>query len=739
MSPVSLVLVLHSHQPVGNFDHVIEEAYRKSYQPFLEALAEHPQVRVSLHYSGHLLEWIENHHPEFFSKLRSMVERGQVEMVGGGYYEPILPSIPDRDKMAQLAKLREYIGSRFGVAPRGAWLAERVWEPSLARPLAEAGVDYIVLDDTHFLAAGVEARDLRGYYVTEDAGCLLRLLPSVKTLRYTIPFRDTSETLDLLRQGLAGAESSPLFCMGDDMEKFGGWPGTFEHCYRDGWLEGFFQALEQSADWLQVATASEYVAVNPPLGRTYLPTASYEEMMFWALPLEAAREFKACLEESSKLPGAEHFHRFLRGGFWRHFLAKYPESNQVHKLMLDVSRRLQSARTSADAREFETTLAEAETHLLASQCNDSYWHGIFGGLYTPHLRTGVLRHLIQAESALDTIEIGPGPGLRVRPIDFDCDGHREVLVEDALYSLVLRPADGGTVSSLRFKPAKTELINSLTRRREVYHDEVQAASRAESADAGQPASIHDLVASKEPNLAAFLHYDRYRRYAFRTYAFLASKQWQDYESLTLGESQGLAGGAWALVPPRSEIQGDLDGFELERASSVETAGAQWAIRAAKSLTTQAAGATWRLECHSRFDGSQLTSAAPAEESSLAFGLELVFNLLAPEAPGRYFRSAAGDGNRTEPLRFRGELSGSELLVVDEWQGVRISLTAEPEPVWWITPIETVSQSESGFERVYQGSAILAVWRPKISLSLSSALKPAFESRLRMKIQSWKPV
>jgi len=32
------------------------------------------------------------------------------------------------------------------------------------------------------------------------------------------------------------------------------------------------------------------------------------------------------------------------------------------------------------------------------------------------------------------------------------------------------------------------------------------------------------------------------------------------------------------------------------------------------------------------------------------------------------------------------------------------------PRWWIVPIETISQSEAGFERVYQGSAILAVWK-----------------------------
>src|SRR5271169_4895072 len=98
LSKVHFALGIHSHQPVGNFDHVIEEAYQRSYAPFLTVLALHPRVRASLHYSGILLEWIEHRHPEFFDKLRQMIGRGQIELVGGGYYEPILPAIPDRDK-----------------------------------------------------------------------------------------------------------------------------------------------------------------------------------------------------------------------------------------------------------------------------------------------------------------------------------------------------------------------------------------------------------------------------------------------------------------------------------------------------------------------------------------------------------------------------------------------------------------------------------------------------------------
>ena len=547
LNRVSFVLAIHAHQPVGNFDHVIEEAYRKSYAPFLRALRAHPRIRLSLHYSGILLEWIENHHREYFDQLKELCQRGQIELLGGGYYEPILPAIPDADKLAQLRKLADYL-ERLGCArPRGAWVAERVWEPSLARPLSEAGVEYVVLDDTHFLAAGLEPEQLRGVYITEEEGAPLRLVPSLKDLRYTIPFREPEETLRILRAGLN--QRHPLMAMGDDLEKFGVWPGTYDHVYTSGWLERFFRALEAAQDWLDTTTLGDYVASNAPRGRIYLPTASYAEMMEWALPPAASAELKRCEEETEGMPSGERFRRFLRGGLWRNFLTKYPESNQLHKLMLSVSRRWQEARADgAGTPESARLLEEAQTHLLASQCNDAYWHGVFGGLYAPHLRSALLRHLIQAESLLDRINAAGGhPAARVRREDFDVDGHEEVLIEQPTFGMVVCPADGGTVSSLRFKPLDVELVNSLMRRPEAYHDLVRHRVTSKEAPREGPASIHDMVLSKESNLDALLRYDRYARRGFRTYLFPASKAFEDFALLRLEESPALAQAAWKVA------------------------------------------------------------------------------------------------------------------------------------------------------------------------------------------------
>ncbi|MFQ5600745.1 MAG: alpha-amylase, partial [Candidatus Krumholzibacteriia bacterium] len=126
MGAVELILAVHNHQPVGNFDHVVEDAFQRAYGPFLEVLGRHGAIRACLHQPGILWEWVEKHHPEYIDRVQEMIGRGQLEILSGGYYEPILPVIPERDRQGQIAKLNRYLEERFGVTPRGAWLARYV-------------------------------------------------------------------------------------------------------------------------------------------------------------------------------------------------------------------------------------------------------------------------------------------------------------------------------------------------------------------------------------------------------------------------------------------------------------------------------------------------------------------------------------------------------------------------------------------------------------------------------------
>ena len=101
---INLILAIHNHQPIGNFDNVISEACDKAYKPFLDILNKYPSLKVSIHFSGCLLEWIGINKPDMIAQIRHLVDRNQIELMGGGFYEPIMVMLPERDRIGQIKK-----------------------------------------------------------------------------------------------------------------------------------------------------------------------------------------------------------------------------------------------------------------------------------------------------------------------------------------------------------------------------------------------------------------------------------------------------------------------------------------------------------------------------------------------------------------------------------------------------------------------------------------------------------
>jgi 4-alpha-glucanotransferase len=689
-----LALVVHAHQPVGNFDHVLEFSYDRCYRPFVDVLEKHPQIRLGLHYTGPLLIWIERHHPEYFECLKELVKTGRVELLGGGFYEPILISIPAADQQAQLIRLADYVEKHFGKRPSGAWLAERVWEPQLASVLAEAGVKYTVLDDIHFFSAGFEPQELFADYIAEDKGKTIRLVPGQKSLRYLIPW----DTVDHVMQNLhetSRAHPDGLAAMGDDMEKFGGWPGTFEHCYEEGWLDQLFAAFEANSSWLDVCTPSDYLNAHSPAGRADLPTASYTEMMEWALPTRTRQRYNSMLKEFESRPEVLSF---LRGSPWRGFFRKYPESNLLHKKMLRTSELISKAPRRRAGSKAAEELKRARDLVLQAQCNDAYWHGIFGGLYAPHLRTDLWRNLVRAETVAD-LQTPGSSAPRVESLDYEGDGRAELLFTAPEYQALLKPSDGGTLAVLDFRPTDSTLINSILRQPEAYHARLKDPNYR---PATSTASAYEQTKVKEVGLEKFLVYDHWPRHTFRLFVFDPSLKHPDYEALALHEDAGLAGGEFTVsssTPREAELTRKLQ-FVLHG----EEAAAAVPITVTKRFSFGPAPGGCEVACE-----VELKLEAPLVRP-VAVGLESVVNLLAPGTPDRFFETPSG----RQDLRFSGTLPGPALRMEDGWQHVRIALNAPGAEQYWIAPIETVSESEEGFERVYQGSQILAVWYPGLS-------------------------
>ncbi len=701
MKKIKLALGIHNHQPIGNFDFVFEEAYQKAYLPFLNILESHPKIRLAQHFTGVLFEWLLKRDAEFGPRLKQMVAAGQIEMMSGGYYEPILVNIPDDDKLGQIEKLNQFVKRHTGYQPIGLWLAERIWEPQLPKPLAQTGAKYVVIDDSHFKAAGLEEKDLYGYYTTEETGSIINIFPISEKLRYTIPFQEPQVTIDYL-QSIASEAGDKLVVFADDGEKFGIWPQTYKHCYENQWLERFFLALEQNLDWIEIIHFSDALAILPPVGRVYLPTASYREMMEWALPSKTILRFESFESKLKENGMFEDFKVFVRGGFWRNFLAKYPESNNLHKKSLRVSQKL--TQLKAGKNYDEKLFNQAQDLLWAGQTNCPYWHGIFGGLYLNNLRYAVYSNMIKAEAIIDKIvrssaEYNKG-WVDIQVVDFDADGRDEVIVESKIFNLYFAAHSGGALFECDYKPKSLNLLDTMTRRQEAYHQKlIELKEKQESHTPSNTMSIHDMVTTKEPGLEERLKYDWYRRVSLIDHFLSPGTSLENFANCEYQEA-----GDFVLAPyafQKQQIE-DLATVQFLREGLVQDNGSARKIRLSKRINIPARENELEISYHIKNLADQ-----PA---ALWFAVEFNFALLAGHAPDRYyyFEKDFEGGNYLASL---GRLAEAFFVgLKDEWLKVDIQLRCDKAAEIWRFPIETISQSESGFERVYQSSAVLPNWK-----------------------------
>jgi hypothetical protein len=524
---------------VGNFDHVFEQHVRDVYRPFLERLAEREFLPFALHISGPLLEWLEAHESALLDRVGRLAVDGRVELLLSGMYEPVLAALPRQDRVEQISWMRQAIERRFGVSATGLWLTERVWEPELAADLAQAGVRYALVDDRHFLVAGFARERLHAPFWTESDGKQIAVFPIDEQLRYLIPFRPPADTVAYLRA--LRASGAPLAVLADDGEKFGGWPGTKEWVYEHGWLAQFLEAMGAliAAGEIRLTTLTTALAEVPSGGLAYLPTASYREMESWALPPDAATRLARLEDELGfdRLAGPDG--ALVRGGHWRNFLVRYPEANRMQKKAQALSALCRSRGDPAAPRRA----------IGRAQCNDAYWHGVFGGLYLPHLRRAIWHQLALAEG-----ELRRGEPIGVERLDFDGDGFEELWIHSAVFSALVSPRRGGAVEEYTVFDARLNYADVLTRRREAYHAPSAGQAAPPKAPDGAP-SIHDI--EKGLRLARLPPVDGDARALFVDRVLPGALT---LEAFSNAQYEPVA--SWAGVPMEAEVRTTSDAVEV---------------------------------------------------------------------------------------------------------------------------------------------------------------------------------
>lgn len=454
MGKLKLIFGTYNSQPPEESNSVIEEFYQRAYKTFLTTMYNFPSLKISLHYSGSLLEWLENNHSEFFSVLQEMINNKQVEMLSGGYYDPALTLLSVPDRLGQMEKLTTYIRKNFGKKPRGCFLSESVWDSSLVPSLKSCGFDYLYLDDNQFLSAGIPEEDLFKPVVTEDQGKIVTVIPISSVLTKMFLREKPSKIIEYLKDNSHRDGVFTIMFRGEYLNS-----PLYNNKEIKSWLEEFCSLLEENSNWIETLSPGKYVKqIQGTLNRAYFPQYSINGMRNKPLPLISQRELNRLNRHLGALGDVSHW---INSGFFKQFIARYKDSSLLYSKMLYINLLVNQIKGDRSRKK------TAREELWRAQSHHVYWHGNHLGIYDKDLRERSYRFLIEAE--LSTREKGIFKS-GINNFDIDLDGKKEALYQGENYNAYIS-SKGGTLFEFDCLKRKRNLISTVMRREEAYHSD----------------------------------------------------------------------------------------------------------------------------------------------------------------------------------------------------------------------------------------------------------------------------
>ncbi len=672
MGKLQLIFGTYNTQPVGSYDYVLERAYQQAYKPFLTVLYGHREIPVVQYYSGSLLLWLEAKHPEFLMLLSEMAKRKQVELLGGGFYDPAFPLLPVSDRLGQIEALTTYLRKHFGRRPRGIWITERVWEPSLTSTLRNSGMDYSFLDDTHFRVAGLSGPNAHEPCITEDQGKTVTVFPVCADLAGRLPQPEPGEVIARLRHihEEEGAQVAVLMVSG---EQLGDWYDSHKRCYDECWLQGLLDGIQDNGEWLEPTHPSRYVRTTGPNRKVYFPCVAHEDMMRWALPPERQAEYDDLKHECLRFNGCASF---VAGGFFRQFLTKYPESNLLYSKMIYTHILVNQLRGDKYRKK------AAREELWRGQCHSPYWHGRYDGLYLGHLRKEAYRALIEAE------KITREKGIFIPSViatDFDMDGEKEYLYQGHEINAYVH-VRGGTLFELDYLPTSWNYLDTLSRHPEAYH---KSSAVAHGYDWYSRRGFIDHFMAEESSIQAFdtMHYNE--EGDFIEAAYQVEDYDREHHELTVARTG-------TVRRDEHEWPVELRKRYVFKRTSVEL---YYTIRNAADVPLQVSFAT----------EVNLAMASKGVEGQRVFRVD------------QHHRREIG----TEPV---AEPGTTDVLVEDVANGVIVSLSSSLPAELWSLPVDTAFQTRAGIERYHQSTCLL------LRFPLSLRPDETWENHLKLRLE-----
>jgi alpha-amylase len=389
-------------------------------------------------------------------------------------------------------------------------------------------------------------------------------------------------------------------------------------------------------------------------------------MSEWSLPSSAQEHFEEFVRQNDSNQTVKPF---IRGGFWRNFLNKYEESNNIHKKMLYMSSKIYSKKVKG-----KKITDELQKFLYAGQCNCAYWHGVFGGLYLPHLRKAIYENLLKAENLYNK-KFGIKKGWTAK--DFDCDAINELLYESENQNIYVDLENGGSIFEFDVLKKNYNFSNVLTRRYEHYHKKLQDAIQ-NNRITDSITSIHtDAVKVKELGLENHLVYDWYRKSSLLDHFFHIDTKYDRLYNVKFVEDGDFVLGKYDAKIISNKLQ-------LTRKGHVWFDGSHLPVEVVKVINPLS---------ENGYEVEYSIKNLSDKKIDFLFGVEQVF---------------AFSEKTDEDVK--------EFVNVNEWTrkddglNVMAKISSSINCDIWVTPIQTVSNSDNGYEKTYQGTTVVNVYR-----------------------------
>jgi hypothetical protein len=474
---LSIILGFHNHIPYGAGDEDGEHIYATRLKPLIQALNKFPKIPAALHYSGTLLAWLEANHPGLISIMEGLIARKQVEILGGGFYEPMMPLLPQIDKIGQIELLTAHLRKKFGKRPQGCWIPEAAWEQPLVGALNTCGMNYTFLEESHFVAAGLSGAGLCAPCVSENQGKITVVFPLSARLRDAFAVQDAAQVLESLARETAPQNAlltvfpDRLFA-GESVDS----PDSPESA--EAGYDRFFESLSRVSGSVEFTTPGKHYKSLGQLSKAYFP-----------------------------------------GDWGRKFLIDYPEANDLYAKMMFTHALISHLRGDKSRKQnAREELWKTQGYTLFSRNS-----GAEGDIHRAPLRKAAYKALLGAEK----ICRGQGkftPSLLV--FDFDFDGSPEYLFQDRNMNCYVK-SGGASVFELDYLPKTWNYLDTFSGdrlRRTAFADQLTPPDYS-FADARDSRSEGIRFCEKEH---------------FRLLDMDRSHSWADFTLPAQGEAQGAA-------------------------------------------------------------------------------------------------------------------------------------------------------------------------------------------------------